>query len=135
VSVLQLIWFPVWNIHAETLNLHFSILILPVPSPYVAPFLLRPPPRLQLDLSCNKIGVKGAAAIGKTLLSSSHLKELNLAANRLGDQGVAALCEGVGRSNSLSRLNLSDNAIGDVGYGSFNLTSCRGLRRAVCGLR
>ncbi|XP_072543503.1 dynein regulatory complex subunit 5 [Salminus brasiliensis] len=76
--------------------------------------LLDHPSLLELDLSHNIIGDRGARAIGK-LLNRSHLKRLDIYDNHIRGTGAQALAHALSKNTSLLSLNLRLNQVGDEG--------------------
>ncbi|XP_047006827.2 dynein regulatory complex subunit 5 isoform X2 [Ictalurus punctatus] len=76
--------------------------------------LLDHPSLLELDLSHNLIGDRGARAIGK-LLNRSCLETLNIYDNRISGRGAQALAHALSKNTSLVSLNLRLNQLGDEG--------------------
>nr|XP_055043110.1 dynein regulatory complex subunit 5 isoform X1 [Misgurnus anguillicaudatus] len=76
--------------------------------------LLDHPSLLELDLSHNHIGDRGAKAVSK-LLNGSKLKKLNLYNNRIRGPGAQALAKALSRNTTLTSLILRLNRIGDEG--------------------
>ena len=70
-----------------------------------------------LNLSSNKIGDSGAAAVA-SLLAACPLEELTLSGNAIGDLGANSLAQAVQASATIQRLYLGDNNIGDAGADS-----------------
>lgn len=68
-----------------------------------------------LDLSHNRIGVKGADNLGKALMKNKKLEELMLSHNEIGDKGVEAIVEGLRQHPMLRTLTLDGNGVGDKG--------------------
>jgi Ran GTPase-activating protein (RanGAP) involved in mRNA processing and transport len=70
-----------------------------------------------LDLTKNKIGTEGAAALGDALRTNTTLTDLGVAKNPLGDAGCAAIADAVGANteSGLRRLDLSQCSFGDEG--------------------
>ncbi|CAL8392854.1 unnamed protein product [Gadus morhua 'NCC'] len=96
--------------------------------------LLDHPSLLELDLSHNLIGDRGARAIGK-LLSRSRLEGLDLYDNEVAGPGGRAIAHALSRSATLRSLNLRLNRLGDEGgraVGQALLTN-RTLRRLHLG--
>ncbi|KAK1796199.1 hypothetical protein P4O66_009278, partial [Electrophorus voltai] len=76
--------------------------------------LLDHPSLLELDLSHNLIGDRGARAIGK-LLGRSHLKRLAIYNNQIRGPGAQALSHALSKNPSLVALNLRLNRLADEG--------------------
>ncbi|KAG9283139.1 T-complex-associated testis-expressed protein 1 [Astyanax mexicanus] len=76
--------------------------------------LLDHPSLLELDLSHNIIGDRGARALGK-LLNRSHLKQLDIYDNNIKGPGAQALAHALSKNTPLESLNLRLNQIGDEG--------------------
>lgn len=76
--------------------------------------LLDHPSLLELDLSHNLIGDRGARAIGK-LLNRSCLETLNMYNNQISGRGAQALAHALSKNTSLVSLNLRLNQLGDEG--------------------
>uniref|UniRef100_A0A8C5FF52 T-complex-associated-testis-expressed 1 n=1 Tax=Gadus morhua TaxID=8049 RepID=A0A8C5FF52_GADMO len=96
--------------------------------------LLDHPSLLELDLSHNLIGDRGARAIAK-LLSRSRLEGLDLYDNEVAGPGGRAIAHALSRSATLRSLNLRLNRLGDEGgraVGQALLTN-RTLRRLHLG--
>lgn len=70
-----------------------------------------------LDLTKNKIGAEGAAALGDALRTNTTLTDLGMAKNPLEDAGCAAIADAVGANteSGLCRLDLSQCSFGDIG--------------------
>jgi Leucine-rich repeat (LRR) protein len=69
----------------------------------------------RLNISDNRIGHKGAAAVAKALAASPSLKVLNLAKNDLGEEGGTVIGEALASNTTLKELSLALNGIGDGG--------------------
>lgn len=76
--------------------------------------LLDHPSLLELDLSHNLIGDRGARAFSK-LLNRSCLETLNIYDNQIRGHGAQALAHALSKNASLVSLNLRLNQIGDEG--------------------
>ncbi|XP_075250689.1 dynein regulatory complex subunit 5-like isoform X2 [Convolutriloba macropyga] len=76
--------------------------------------MLNHPNLEELDLSFNKIGDKGARAVGK-LINNSKITRLNLLDNQIGHQGMAAIAHALKKPTALKHLNLRLNRLGDEG--------------------
>ncbi|XP_056621176.1 dynein regulatory complex subunit 5 isoform X2 [Triplophysa dalaica] len=76
--------------------------------------LLDHPSLLELDLSHNHIGERGARAVGK-LLNRSKLQKLTAYNNRIRGPGAQALAHALARNTTLTSLNLRLNRIADEG--------------------
>lgn len=102
----------------EHLDLTFNN-IGPVGALYLAEPLATQNKVLQtLNLSLNRIGVEGAAAIRWFLLYNHTLVHLNLSRNAMGDDGVKIVAEGLISSEGGSRiahLDLSWNSVTNAG--------------------
>ena len=70
--------------------------------------MLNHPNLEELDLSFNKIGDKGARAVGK-LINQSKITSLNLLDNQIGHQGLAAIAHALKKPTALKHLNLRLN--------------------------
>ncbi|KAL7888582.1 hypothetical protein AOLI_G00035560 [Acnodon oligacanthus] len=77
-------------------------------------YLLDHPSLLELDLSHNLIGDRGARAIGK-LLNRSRLERLDIYDNQIRGSGAQALAHALSKNTSLLFLNLRLNRLGDEG--------------------
>uniref|UniRef100_A0A3B4DTJ6 T-complex-associated-testis-expressed 1 n=1 Tax=Pygocentrus nattereri TaxID=42514 RepID=A0A3B4DTJ6_PYGNA len=77
-------------------------------------YLLDHPSLLELDLSHNLIGDRGARAIGK-LLNRSRLERLDIYDNQIRGSGAQALAHALSKNTSLLYLNLRLNRLGDEG--------------------
>ena len=60
----------------------------------------------ELDLSENKIGPEGAAAVAKALASNESVIELNLGGNGIGPDGAAALAKALECNASILTLEM-----------------------------
>ncbi|KAM9018971.1 dynein regulatory complex subunit 5 isoform 1-T4 [Ara ararauna] len=76
--------------------------------------LLDHPCLVQLNLSHNLIGDKGARAIAK-LIKHSKLETLDLCNNQIHDLGAQALAQALAESSTLTSLNLRLNCVEDKG--------------------
>ncbi|KAJ7404285.1 T-complex-associated testis-expressed protein 1 [Willisornis vidua] len=76
--------------------------------------LLDHPSLVELNLSHNLIGDKGAQALGK-LISHSRLETLDLCNNQICDLGAQALAQALAEKSTLTSLNLRLNCIEDKG--------------------
>jgi len=65
-----------------------------------------------LDLSSNKLGPEGCAAIAVALRVNSSLISLDLFANQIGIEGGVAIAEALKVNDSLTIINLDSNGIG-----------------------
>ena len=54
----------------------------------------------------------GAICIKKLLMENEKLMVLNVSKNRIGNEGVAAVCEGLCKKNTLTGLQLCMNKCG-----------------------
>lgn len=67
----------------------------------------------KLSLRFCDIGDEGAAALGKWIaLDTCKIKEILLNGNRIGPKGAAAIGENLGKNKSIVRLDLADNLFG-----------------------
>lgn len=64
---------------------------------------------VRLSLNDNQIRAAGAQAIAHALTKNSTLKYLNLRLNRLGDEGGQAICRALMKNSTLIELNMSSN--------------------------
>ncbi|XP_025104859.1 dynein regulatory complex subunit 5-like [Pomacea canaliculata] len=87
--------------------------------------ILDHPGLLELDLSHNLIGERGARAIGKFLNNHSKLVRLILCDNYIHVTGAQALAHALTKNTTLKHLNLRLNRIGDEGGQAI----CRALLR------
>ena len=71
----------------------------------------------QLDLSGNKLGPEGAAALAPAIAVSASVTELNLYQNYIKDEGVTAICEALqsNKETKLASLDIGFNSIGPAG--------------------
>merc|ERR1712226_337811 len=69
----------------------------------------------KLNLSCNKIGKKGAIGLGKGVEKNATLTTLSLDNNQIGDEGAIGLGKAVEKNATLTTLDLGFNKIGDDG--------------------
>nr|XP_014350001.1 PREDICTED: T-complex-associated testis-expressed protein 1 [Latimeria chalumnae] len=76
--------------------------------------LLDHPSLVELDLSHNLIGDRGARAVGK-LINRSKLEKVNLWDNKIRAPGAQAIAHALSRNDRLTSLNLRLNRIGDEG--------------------
>ncbi|XP_043916835.1 dynein regulatory complex subunit 5 [Protopterus annectens] len=76
--------------------------------------LLDHPSLIELDLSHNLIGDRGARAVGK-LINRSKLKYINLCDNKLKAHGAQAIAFALTKNATLISLNLRLNKLGDEG--------------------
>lgn len=76
--------------------------------------LLDHPSLVELDLSHNLIGDKGAQAVSK-LLNHSKLEILHLCNNQIRDEGAQALAQALAKNCTLTSLNLRLNHVEDKG--------------------
>ncbi|NXN15006.1 DRC5 protein, partial [Indicator maculatus] len=76
--------------------------------------LLDHPCLVELNLSHNLIGDKGAQAIGK-LINRSRLETLNLCNNQIHHLGAQALARALAENSALTSLNLRLNCVEDKG--------------------
>ncbi|XP_074719552.1 dynein regulatory complex subunit 5 isoform X2 [Strix uralensis] len=76
--------------------------------------LLDHPCLVELNLSHNLIGDKGAQAVGK-LINRSRLETLNLCNNRISHLGAQALAQALAENSTLTSLNLRLNHVEDKG--------------------
>ena len=65
-----------------------------------------------LDLSDNKIGTRGAVAVGVLVQNHSGLHCLRLAKCQLGDRAAECVIEALIANTTLTEVDLSANAIG-----------------------
>ncbi|XP_077567215.1 dynein regulatory complex subunit 5 [Stigmatopora nigra] len=72
------------------------------------------PSLIELNLSHNVIGDKGAKCVGR-ILNSTKLETLNLSDNVIRDAGAIAIAEALPANNTLLLLNLRINRVGDEG--------------------
>ncbi|XP_063078326.1 dynein regulatory complex subunit 5 isoform X2 [Engraulis encrasicolus] len=77
-------------------------------------YLLDHPSLLELNLSHNLIGDRGARAVGK-LLNTSRLRSLSLYDNQIRGAGAQALGHALAKNTTLLSLNLRLNRLGDEG--------------------
>ncbi|CAL1536298.1 unnamed protein product [Lymnaea stagnalis] len=77
--------------------------------------ILDHPGLIELDLSHNIIGDRGARAIGKFLNNHSKLVKLNLCNNQIRVAGAQAIAYALTKNNLLQYLNLRLNRMGDEG--------------------
>ena len=72
--------------------------------------ILNHPGLEELDLSFNKIGDKGARALGK-LINESKIKSMNLLDNQIGPHGMAPIAHALKKPTHLKKLNLRLNKL------------------------
>jgi len=77
--------------------------------------ILDHPGMVELDLSHNIIGDRGARAVGKFLNNHSQLVKLNLCDNQIRVPGAQAIAHALTKNNLLQFLNLRLNRLGDEG--------------------
>ena len=73
---------------------------------------LHAPNVTHLYLNDNDIGVKGADAIARSLVTNKSLVKLHLSANDIYAPGIKSLCKGLINNTTLTELNLSWNRFG-----------------------
>lgn len=73
------------------------------------------PGLIELDLSNNLIGDRGARAIGKFLNNHSQLVRLSLCDNQIRAAGAQAIAHALTKNTTLNHLNLRLNRLGDEG--------------------
>ena len=64
---------------------------------------------VRLSLNDNQIRAAGAQAIAHALTKNTTLKYLNLRLNRLGDEGGQAICRALMKNSTLVEINMSSN--------------------------
>ena len=69
---------------------------------------------VELNLSKNEIGVKGAVMLGRVLKHLEELKVLGVAQNEIRDEGAQAIAEGLSPTQ-LRKIVLTNNYISDEG--------------------
>ena len=74
----------------------------------------------KLDLSKQKIGIKGIKELSETFAKFSKLKHLNLRGNELYDEGVAELAKNFDKLKQIEVLNLRENKISSDGIKSIS---------------
>mmetsp|Transcript_23802 Transcript_23802/g.44234 ORF Transcript_23802/g.44234 Transcript_23802/m.44234 type:complete len:470 (+) Transcript_23802:79-1488(+) len=86
-----------------------------------------------LDVSDNRIGHKGAAALSNSLLTNTRLQDLNLAFNSIGSMGAISIASVLDQNVTLRRLSLRRNGIDNMGACAFatKLPTMRGLKELV----
>jgi hypothetical protein len=68
----------------------------------------------RLDLSQNRIGLRGAQALSALISSKGcRLKELNINGNKLGDRAVACVTRSMAANQSICTLGMSHNELAD----------------------
>ncbi|XP_046381825.1 dynein regulatory complex subunit 5-like [Haliotis rufescens] len=77
--------------------------------------ILDHPSLIELDLSHNLIGDRGARAVGKFLNNHSQLVRLNLCDNQIKAAGAQAIAHALTKNTTLQFLNLRLNRLGDDG--------------------
>ena len=77
--------------------------------------ILDHPSMVELDLSHNCIGDRGARAVGKFLNNHSQLTKLNLCDNQIRSLGAQAIAHALTKNTTLLELNLRLNRLGDDG--------------------
>lgn len=77
--------------------------------------ILDHPSLIELDLSNNLIGDRGARAVGKFLNNHSQLVRLSLCDNQIRAAGAQAIAHALTKNTTLRFLNLRQNRIGDDG--------------------
>ncbi|KAK3595522.1 hypothetical protein CHS0354_021623 [Potamilus streckersoni] len=87
--------------------------------------ILDHPGLIDLDLSHNLIGDRGARAIGKFLNNHSQLVKLNLCDNAIRSSGAQAIAHALTKNATLLHLNLRLNRLGDEGGQAI----CRALHK------
>ena len=65
-----------------------------------------------LGLSNNRIGPKGAEAIGEALADKKYLIKLGLESNSIGPEGIIALSQSLTQNESLQELYLYNSMMG-----------------------
>jgi Ran GTPase-activating protein (RanGAP) involved in mRNA processing and transport len=66
-----------------------------------------------INLSNNKLGLKGASMLAEPVIKLNKIEELILSDCDLGSKGVASLCEAFKWKKTITTLNLSGNGIDD----------------------
>jgi len=89
--------------------------------------LLDHPSLLELDLSHNMIGDRGARALGKFINNRSQLITLNLCDNSIRGAGALAIAHALTKNTTLTSLNLRMNRLADEG----GQAVCRALLKNV----
>lgn len=74
---------------------------------------------VELDLSHNVLGPRGAQRLAEVLERLLKLETLRLQEVSLESSGMIFLCEGLTHLKSLKHLNISENKIGDSGIKTF----------------
>ncbi|XP_074662310.1 dynein regulatory complex subunit 5-like [Tubulanus polymorphus] len=64
---------------------------------------------VKLDISDNQIRAQGAQAIAHALMKNTTLTSLNVRLNRLADEGGAAICRALLKNSTLVEINLGSN--------------------------
>ena len=77
--------------------------------------ILDHPGLVDLDLSHNVIGDRGARAIGKFLNNHSKLTRLNISDNVIRAPGAQAIAHALTKNTTLTQLNMRLNRLGDEG--------------------
>lgn len=77
--------------------------------------LLDHPGLIELDLSHNQIGDRGARAVGKFINNHSQLVTLNLCDNSIRGAGAQAIAHALTKNTTLTTLNLRMNRLADEG--------------------
>jgi len=77
--------------------------------------ILDHPGLIELDLSHNVMGDRGARAVGKFLNNHSQLVRLNLCDNQIRVPGAQAIAHALTKNTLLQHLNLRLNRLGDEG--------------------
>lgn len=77
--------------------------------------ILNHPGLVELDLSHNAIGDRGARAVGKFINNHSQLTKLNLCDNQIRTTGANAIAHALTKNTTLKSLNLRLNRLGDEG--------------------
>ena len=77
--------------------------------------ILDHPGLIELDLSHNMIGDRGARAVGKFLNNHSKLTRLNICDNVIRAAGAQAIAHALTKNTTLTQLNMRLNRLGDEG--------------------
>lgn len=70
---------------------------------------------VELDLSCNSLGVSGGLALAGSIMLNTTLRYLNIANNAIDGMACFALCAAICENKVLSRVIFDDNPIGVLG--------------------
>eukprot|EP00941_MAST-03F_sp_MAST-3F-sp1_P002533 g2533.t1 len=91
--------------------------------------LLKHPGIRHLDISCNKLGIKGSIMLAKFIQMNRAIRSLDVRSCQMKDLGMQMLSNPLAMNDQLQTLCLRGNSITDYGAGLISLALRKGAKR------